>query len=177
MKIIIALLILAICLPEVASSLPTTVSTGPFNVSFDINTTKDLINQPQYSDTRRGPKGEAILFWGVEIKDVNTPDDAAKAQISIYEYDGPISYSLEYKAEQAARLFRILDRTVSTEYRTIDNSPGFAVKGVNSAGRIEYSAGYRIGKNIEVTITGALPEIRSILDTIHIEKKSKPDLN
>ncbi len=168
----IAFFLLVICLPHVASSLPVTVATGPFSVSFDINTTKTLINQPQYSDSRKGPKGETVVFYGLEITDSNTPDDAAKAQISINEYDTQISNSLEYNAEQAAKLFRILDRTVSIDYRTIDKNPGYVVKAVNKAGRIEYSSGYRIGKQIEVTIIGALPEIRSILDTIHIEKRS-----
>lgn len=177
MKIVIMLLILALCLPLNGSSSPVTAATGPFNISFDINTTKALINQPQSSETRRGPGGEAILFYGLDIRDINTPDDAARAKISIYEYSAPISYSLEYKAEQAARLFHILDRTVYTDYRTIDDSPGYIVKGVNNAGRIEYSAGYRIGKSVEVTIIGALPEIESILDTIHIEKRSKPMVN
>lgn len=162
-------LLLTICLPQVASSLPVTVATGPFNVSFDINTTKSLIYQPQYSDTRKGSGSGTIVFYGLEIRDINTPDDAAKAQISINEYESPISYSLEYKADQAAKLFKIIDGTVSIDYRTIDNSPGYVVKGVNKAGRIEYSSGYRIGKQIEVTIIGALPEINSILDTIHIE--------
>jgi hypothetical protein len=171
MKIMIAFFLLVICLPHVASSSPVTVATGPFNVSFDINTTKTLINQPQYSDTRKGPKGEAVVSYGLEIIDSHTPDDAAKAQISINEYDTPISNSLESNAEQAAKLFRVIDRTVSIDYRTIDKSPGYVVKAVNKAGRIEYSSGYRIGKQIEVTINGALPEIRGILDTIHIEKK------
>ncbi|MGA9098324.1 MAG: hypothetical protein WB392_05265 [Methanotrichaceae archaeon] len=177
MKTIVTFLLLAMCLPHVASSLPVTVATGPFNVSFDINTTKSLIYQPQYSDTRKGSGSETIVFYGLEIRDINTPDDAAKAQISINEYDNPISYSLEYKADQAAKLFQIIDGTVSIDYRTIDNSPGYVVKGVNEAGRIEYSSGYRIGKQVEVTITGALPEISSILDTIHIEKRSEQIVN
>lgn len=177
MKLVVTFLFLAICLPQVASSLPVTVATGPYNVSFDINTTKTLIYQPQYSDTRKGPGGEAIVFYGLEIRDRNTPDDAAKAQISINEYGNTISDSLEYKAEQAAKLFHIIDGTASIEYRTIDNNPGYVVMGVNSAGRIEYSSGYRIGKEIEITIIGALPEIMDILNTIHIEKKSKPIAN
>ncbi|MFB3765682.1 MAG: hypothetical protein ACE14P_10615 [Methanotrichaceae archaeon] len=173
MKIIIIFLLLALCLTPAALSSPVTVATGPFNVSFDINTTKTLINQPQFSDTRKGPRDELFTFYGIEIKDSNTPDNAAKAQISINEYNNPISDSLEYKAEQAAKLFRIIDGTVSKEYRTIDSSPGYVVKGINKSGRIEYSSGYRIGKEIEVTIVGALPEIRGIIDTIHIEKRSK----
>jgi hypothetical protein len=174
MKIMLTLLLLAICLPQAASSLPVTAATGPFNVSFDIDTTKTLIYQPQYSNTRMGPGNEPIVFYGLEVRDSNTPSDAAKAQISINEYNNTIPASLEYEAEQAAKLFDIMDATVSIDYRTIDNNPGYVVKGVNKAGRAEYSAGYRIGKRIKVTIIGALPEIRSILDTIHIEKGSKP---
>ena len=173
----VTFLLLAICLPHVASSSPVTVAAGPFNVSLDIDTTKSLIYQPQYSNTRKDPGGETIAFYGLEIRDINTPEDAAKAQISINEYESPISYGLEYKANQAAKLFQIIDGTVSVDYRTIDNNPGYVVKGVNEAGRIEYSSGYRIGKQIEVTITGALPEISSILDTIHIEKRPKPIVN
>jgi hypothetical protein len=172
MKIIIVLLVMVMCLPQVASSLPVTVATGSYNVSFDINTTKTFIYQPQYSDTKKGPGNEPIIFYGLEIRDRNTPDDAAKAQISINEYNNSISNSLEHDAEQAAKLFDIIDVTVSIDYRTIDNNPGYVVKGVNKAGRIEYSSGYRIGKRIEVTIIGALPEIKNILDTIHIEKRS-----
>lgn len=171
MKIMVTFLLLAICLPHVAASTPVTVATGPFNVSFDIDTTKTLIYQPQYSVTRKDARNEPIIFYGLEIIDSNTPGDAAKAQISINEYNNPISDSLEHKAEQAAKLFQVIDGTVSIDYRTIDNNPGYVVKGVNMAGRIEYSSGYRIGNETEVTIIGALPEIGSILDTIHIEKK------
>ncbi len=174
MNLKLMFLLLAMCLPHVAFSSPVTVATGPFNISFDIDTTKTLIYQPQFSDTRKGPGGEAIIFSGLSIKDSNTPGDAAKAQISINEYSSPISYSLESKAEQAAKLFQILDETVSIDYRTIDNCPGYAVKGVNKSGRIEYSSGYRIGNETEVMIIGALPEISSILDTIHIERRSMP---
>lgn len=171
MKIMVTFLLLAICLPQAASSLPVTVATGPFNVSFDIDTTKELTYQPQYSNTKKGFDGETIVSYGLEIKDINTPNDAAKAQISVNGYNNPISYSLVDEAEQAAKLFRLLDGTVYIDYRTIDNSPGYAVKGINNDGRIEYSSGYRIGTKIEVTIVGALPEISSILDTIHIEKR------
>jgi hypothetical protein len=160
------------CLPYAVSSSPVIAQTGPFNVSFDIYTTKTLINQPQYSDTRKGPKGVSFNFYGLELIDRKAPNDAAKAQISINEYSIPISDSLEYRAEQAAKLFRIIDRIVTIDYRTIDGNPGYVVEGVNKNGRIEYSAGYRIGSQIEVTIVGALPEIKSLLDTIHIEKIS-----
>jgi len=158
------------------SASPVTVVTGPFNVSFDINTTKKLINQPQYSDTRKGSKDVSVLFYGLGIIDSNTPDDAAKAQIGIYEYGTPISDSLEYNAGQAAKLLHILGRTVTIDYRMIDGNPGYVVKAVDENGRIEYSSGYRIGKQIEVTITGVLPEIKSLLDTIHIEKTSTPSM-
>jgi hypothetical protein len=174
MKIVILLLVLVICLSYTVSSSPVNVVTGPFNVSLNIDTTKKLIIQPQYSDTRKGSKGASVLFYGLEILDSNTPDDAAKAQIGIYEYGTPISDSLEYNAGQAAKLLHILDRTVTIDYRTIDGNPGYVVKAVDENGRIEYSSGYRIGKQIEVTITGALPEIKSLLDTIHIEKTSTP---
>jgi hypothetical protein len=96
MKIIILLLVLAICLSYAVSASPVNVVTGPFNVSLNIDTTKKLINQPQYSDTRKGSKGASVLFYGLEIVDSNTPDDAAKAQIGIYEYGTPLSDSLEY---------------------------------------------------------------------------------
>jgi hypothetical protein len=108
MKFIILLLVLVICLSYTVSSSPVTVVTGPFNVSFDINTTKKLINLPQYSDTRKGSKGASVLFYGLEILDSNTPDDAAKAQISIYEYGTPISDSLEYNAGQAGSVVSFL---------------------------------------------------------------------
>jgi len=176
MKIIILLLVLGICLSYAGSASPVTVAVGPFNVSFDINTTKKLINQPQYSDTRKGSKGASVLFYGLEIVDSSTPDDAAKAQIGIYEYGTPISDSLEYNAGQAAKLLHILGRTVTIDYRTIDGNPGYVVKAVDENGRIEYSSGYRIGNETEVTIIGALPEIKSLLDTIHIAKTLVPTM-
>jgi len=177
MKTLVTFLLLAICLPQVAFSSPVSVASGPFNISFDINTTKALIYQPQYSNTRTGPGGQAIIFNGLEIKDRNAPDDAAKAQISINEYSNPISNSLEYKAEQTAKLFHLVDGSASIEYRTIDSNPGYVVTGVNEAGRIEYSSGYRIGNQTEVTIVGALPELTDILNTIHIERRSEPVMN
>jgi hypothetical protein len=170
MKLLTLLLVLAIFLPFVVSASPRSIMTGPYNVSFDLNTTKNLVNQPQYSDSRKSSEGGSVLFYGLEIIDSTVPDDAARAKISIYEYNATIQNSLEYRAEQAAKIFHIIDRVVTMDYRTIDGNPGYVVKGVNKSGRIEYSAGFQIGKQIEVTIVGALPEIKSLLDTIHIEK-------
>jgi hypothetical protein len=172
MKLLALLLILAICLPYSASASPKSITVGPYNVSFDSNTTKTLIIQPQYSDTRKSPEGESAVFYGLEVIDRNTPNDAAKAQISIYEYGAPMPNSLEYDAEQAAKLFHVLDRVVTVNYRTIDGRPGYVVNGVNKNGRIEYTAGYRLDEMTEVDIIGSLPEIKNILDTIHIERTS-----
>jgi hypothetical protein len=167
MKLLALLLILAICLPYSASASPKSITVGPYNVSFDSNTTKTLIIQPQYSDTRKSPEGESAVFYGLEVIDRNTPNDAAKAQISIYEYGAPMPNSLEYDAEQAAKLFHVLDRVVTVNYRTIDGRPGYVVNG-----RIEYTAGYRLDEMTEVDIIGSLPEIKNIMDTIHIERTS-----
>lgn len=139
--------------------------------SFDLNTTKNLIIQPQGSYIRKDSEGITINSHEFEIIDSNTPDDAAKAQISINEYSDSIPASLESHAEQAAKLFHILDRVVTTDYRLIDGNRGYIVKGTNKNGRIEYAAGYRIGNQIEVTIIGALPEIKNLLGAIHVEKR------
>lgn len=169
MKLLTLILIIALCLQVVASASPHSVTIGPFMVSFDLNTTKNLIIQPQGSYTRKG--GMTIDSHDFEIIDSNTPDDAAKAQISINEYSDSIPASLESDSEQAAKLFHILDRVVITDYRVIDGNRGYIVKGTNENGRIEYAAGYRIGNQIEVTIIGALPEIKNLLGTIHVEKR------
>jgi hypothetical protein len=166
------LLVLAICLMYSVSASLNSITIGPYNVSFDSNTTKTLTVQPQYMDTKKSLEGEAVEFYGLEITDRNTPNEAAKAQIGIYEYDAPIPNSLEYDAEQAAKLFHVLERVVTINYRTIDSRPGYIVNGVNKNGRIEYSAGYRLDEMTEIIIIGFLPEIRNILDTIHIEKTS-----
>ena len=166
------LLVLAICLLYSVSASLNSITIGPYNVSFDSNTTKTLTIQPQYLDTKKSLEGESVEFYGLEVTDRNTPNEAAKAQIGIYEYDSPIPNGLEYDAEQAAKLFHVLDRVVTVNYRTIDGRPGYVVKGVNKNGRIEYSAGCRLDEMTEVDIIGSLPEIRNILDTIRIEKTS-----
>jgi hypothetical protein len=171
MKSFTLMMILAIYLQPVAIASPSNVTTGPFEVSFDLNTSKNLINQPQGPDTRKVSEGLSIVSYGLEIIDSNTPDDAAKAQISISEYSVSIPDSLKYRAEQAAKFFHIVDKIATIDYRTIDGNPGYVVKGTNKNGRIEYSSGYRIGEQVEVTIIGALPEIKKLLDTIHIEKR------
>jgi len=172
MKLLALLLILAICLPYSASASPKSITVGPYNVSFDSNTTKILINQPQYSDTKKSPEGKSVVFYGLDVIDRNTPNDAAKAQISIFKYGASKQNSLECDAEQAAKLFHVLDRVVTVNYRTIGGRPGYVVNGVNKNGRIEYSAGYRLNEMTEVDIIGSLPEIKNILDTIHIERTS-----
>ena len=146
------------------------ITIGPYNVSFDSNTSKVLAIQPQYSDTKKSLEGKSAEFYGLEITDRNTPVGAAKAQIGIYKYDTPIPNSLEYNAEQAAKLLHVLDRVVTVNYRTIDGRPGYVVNGVNKNGRIEYSAGYRLDEMTEVDVIGSLPEIKNILDTIRIKK-------
>jgi opacity protein-like surface antigen len=172
MKLLAILLVLAICLLYSVSASINSITIGPYNVSFDSNTTKTLTIQPQYSDPKKSFEGKSVEFYGLEITDRNTPNEAAKAQIGIYKYDAPIPSSLEYDAEQAAKLFHVLHRVVTVNYRTIDGRPGYAVNGVNKNGRIEYSAGYRLDKMTKVDIIGSLPEIRNILDTIRIEKTS-----
>ncbi|MDD1751498.1 MAG: hypothetical protein LUQ38_00205 [Methanotrichaceae archaeon] len=171
MKLLTLILIITLCLQVVASASTHSVTIGPFMVSFDLNTTKNLIIQPQGSYTRKGSEDMTIDSHDFEIIDSNTPDDAAKAQISINEYSDSIPASLESDSEQAAKLFHILDRVVTTDYRVIDGNRGYIVKGTNKNGRIEYAAGYRIGNQIEVTIIGALPEIKNLLGTIHVEKR------
>ncbi|MDD1752109.1 MAG: hypothetical protein LUQ38_03335 [Methanotrichaceae archaeon] len=171
MKLLTLILLIALCLQVVASASPHSVTIGPFIASFDLNTTKNLITQPQGSHTRKDSEGTTINSHDFEIIDSNTPDDAAKAQISVNEYSDPIPTSLESHAEQAAKLFHILDRVVTTDYRIIDGNRGYIVKGTNRNGRIEYAAGYRIGNQIEVTIIGSLPEIKNLLGTIHVEKR------
>jgi hypothetical protein len=172
MKLLALLLVLAICSPCSVSASPKSIAIGPYNISFDSNTTKILINQPQYSDTKKSPEGKSVVFYGLDVIDRNTPNDAAKAQISIYKYGASMQNSLECDAEQAAKLFHVLDRAVTVNYRIIDGRPGYVVNGVNKNGRIEYSAGYRLDDTTEVNIIGSLPEIKNILDTIHIEKTS-----
>jgi opacity protein-like surface antigen len=166
------LMVLAIGLLCSVSASPDNVTIGPYNVSFDSNTTKTLTIQPQYPDAKKSLEGESVEHYGLEITDRNTPSEAAKAQIGIYKYDVPIPSSLEYDADQAAKLFHVLDRVVTVNFRTIDGRPGYVVNGVNKNGRIEYSAGYRLDEMTEVDIIGSLPEIRNILDTIRIEKTS-----
>jgi hypothetical protein len=171
MKLLTLILIIPLCLQIVASASPHSVTIGPFMVSFDLNTTKNLIIQPQGSYTRKSSEGITIYSHDFEITDGNKPEDAAKAQISINEYSDSIPASLEYHAEEVTRLFHILDRVVTTDYRVIDGYRGYIVKGTNKNGRIDYAVGYRIGNQIEVTITGALPEIKNLLRTIHVEKR------
>jgi hypothetical protein len=171
MKLLTLMLIVVLCLQIVASASLHSVTIGPFMASFDLNTTKNLIIQPQGSYIRKDSEGITINSHEFEIIDSNTPDDAAKAQISINEYSDSIPASLESHAEQAAKLFHILDRVVTTDYRLIDGNRGYIVKGTNKNGRIEYAAGYRIGNQIEVTIIGALPEIKNLLGAIHVEKR------
>ena len=171
MKALILIAISAIFIQAVAIASPSSVITGPFEISFDLNTSKNLINQLEGPDKREVSKDLYIVSHGLEIIDSNTPDDAAKAQITVNEYSAPIPNSLKYSAEQVARFFHIVDRLATIDYRTIDGNPGYVVKGTNKNGRIEYSSGYRIGEQIEVTIIGALPEIKRLLDTIHIEKR------
>jgi len=170
-KILAILMVLAICLLYSVSASLNSITIGPYIVSFDSNTTKTLTIQP-HSNAKKSLEGVSVEFYGLEITDRNTPSEAAKAQIGIYKYDAPIPSSLEYDAEQAAKLFHVLDRVVTVNYRTIDGRPGYVVNGVNKNGRIEYSAGYRLDEMTEVDIIGSLPEIRNILDTIRIEKTS-----
>jgi hypothetical protein len=166
-----SIMILGIFLQAIAIASPNIATTGPFEITFDLNTSKNLINQQEGPDKRKVSDDLSIVSYGLEIIDSDTPDDAAKAKISINEYSSPIPESLKYRAEQAARFFHIVDKMATIDYRTIDGNPGYVVKGTNKNGRIEYSSGYRIGEQIEVIIAGALPELKGLLDTIHIEKR------
>ena len=132
-----------------------------------MNTTKDFVIQPQDSSTYQ-IKGISVVGYHVKIIDPNSP---AEVLISINKYSAPIPDSIEYDAENLAKMLRVAYQGVTVDYRKIDGRPGYVVKHLNEHGRTDHSAGYRLSDQEEIAILSDLPETSGLLDTIHIDKE------
>jgi len=162
MRLLVLILVLIMCLPAVAFASPQNATAGPFKISFDLN---NIIIQPQDTSTY-DIDGISVVGYRIKIIDPNSPADG---QVSINKYSAPIPDSIEYGAESLAKMYRLIHRDVTVDYRFIDGKDGYDVKGIDKNGRLSHSAGYHLSEQIQVAIIGDLKDFESLLDTIHIE--------
>lgn len=161
-----ALTLLAfLCFTVAASATPNYATVGPYQISFNLTTTKDFVIQTQHP-----------IIWNVTDPSWTTysakiiTNDSPEATISIVKYNSTIPESMEFEVEDLAKMWRSLLQDVFVEYRIIDDHPGFVIKKLDKFNRADYTAGYRLSELEKVNILSNLPDTSSLLGTIHVQK-------
>ena len=176
MRLVLALVIM-LMLTSAASAIAEKASTGPFSVSFDLNTSMNysvkeepVIAVPAYSINK-------LLIL---------TNNSSGAEIGITEYsnltDSSLLISRNYEALRMASVSAYY-RNISSIDLMIDRKEGFAVSGVNSLGqRLIYAFYWLDSKSCEcgpvsvgtisvgVTSTYPLNVTKNLINTLHIER-------
>jgi hypothetical protein len=162
MEKVILLLAALICLQVVALAEPDNATMGPFNVTFELNTTKNLVSHPQDTDVY-----DDSVHYHLEIIDPSSP---ATIGITINKFNTPVEESLEHDAESLAKLFGTIESDVTTEYRTIDSNSGYVVRSRDDHGRLNCIGYYRLDDKTDVVVRGNMPEVENVINTIHVNR-------
>jgi hypothetical protein len=176
-RLLLALLA-AVALAITASALPENVTTGPYSVSFDMNTTLN------YTIESFDPVEEADR---TEYQVAINANDSVKAKITIAEYKDLVdsTQSMYVTAKHYYLESKGLNITGVAEM-VIDGMPAVGLVGKNTENTTYYSAYYwldsidcecgpvSVGKTV-VAITSALPlnTTGQFMDTLHIEKNTE----
>jgi hypothetical protein len=166
--ILVALLLSGI---TVASVAPASVNVGPYKVSFNMQTNRDLSIWLPSTESYKSP-GE-ISFVSYRLK-INATGELHDLVVAINKHSSPIPDSLEYEAEDFASNARANGlHSVVLDYRSIDNHPGYVLRWIDPQdGHDCCLASFRLSEQEQVIINSNLPwqsETSSFVDTIHIE--------
>jgi hypothetical protein len=176
MKKISMILAALLCLPIMASAVPDSVTTGPYNISFDLGLPKDVYNvnvaDPKEKESLGGEKSTEYV--------VNIKNDTGMTRIVMVTItEGTIGTVLLPDEMQASMLSYIREsglKNIETSERDIDGKKGAIAAGdmyISGLNIKMYQATYYPLKDTLVFINSAYPwdeGTLSLLKTIHIEK-------
>ena len=173
MKCLIPLFVLFIFSISIALAEKDSVTTGPYNISFDLGVLRD-----SYTVTVNPQKeGSGVKTYGVSIVN-QTADALRKAGIGLSYYTvAPPSNDWGETMKQVAHGLGLSNEAIET--RAIDGTTGGFVSGnldTKDNGSIKvYTAYYYspIDTHLLVQVTSSYPwegETSSLLNTIHVEK-------
>jgi len=182
MKILSMVLAAMICLPIMASAVPDSVITGPYNISFDLGLPKDV-----YTVTVADPKekeslgGEKSTEYVVSIK--NDTGLTRFAMITLrYGTVGTVLLPDEMQSSMLSYTREIGLKNIETSEREIDGKRGAIVAGDMYISGLDvniYQASYYPFNDTVVFINSGYPweeGTLSLLKTIHIEKINSTSL-
>lgn len=177
MKTISIVLAAMICLPILASAVPDSVITGPYNISFDLGLPKDV-----YTKTAEDPKeteslgGESQTKYSIKIE--NKSDSLQLISISMTEYAQEQTGASATSAEMEKVLKKMFPSSANTASRTIDEKHGVIAE-YSSSGITLYTAVYWPNARLFALLVSTYPwdeGTLSLLKTIHIEKINSSSL-
>jgi hypothetical protein len=176
MKIISIVLTLLICLPILASAVPDSVITGPYNVSFDLRLPEDAykidVKNPESSETLGGAASETYSFT-VQIKNMTASNSA---MVNIYVAKQAVVPSAQRVSLNRKEVVDLGFLGVQAAARQIDGKDGVVCSGFElEDGKtfITYFADYYLSNSEKVFVYSGIPwdeGTRQLLKTIHIEQ-------
>lgn len=172
---IIAFLTL-LAMPGIAE--PYSVTTGPYNISFDLELPKDAyeidIKEPESSETLGGAAKETYTFW-IKIKNTTASNSA---MVNIYVAEQTVVPSPRRVSLNIGEIKSLGLSGVKGEARQIDGSDGVVCEGFEMVdGKMEttYFADYYLSNSEKVFIYSGIPWDEGTLQlfkTIHVTSET-----
>ena len=168
-------MLLFVMLAFAGSAMPENATTGPYMVSFDLNTSLN------YSIHSGAPVQESVRTAYPLLIATN---NSSQAQITIFAYKDPVdSTPALWQTINSQGLSRLGLRNITLAEMVIDGMPAYGLAGQDGANRTLYSAYYWLDSkdcecgpvsvgNTNVVITSSYPLnlTGNLLDYLHVEK-------
>lgn len=171
MKVIGMILAALICLPILASAVPDSVITGPYNISFDLGLPEDAytINakDPKETESLSGEK-ETVYSLSTE----NESDPALSVSISMTEYAEKQTGASVSSSTMEKTMKKLFPASASVASRDIDGKNG-AIAKYTTTDMTLYTAVYYPNAYLFALVISTYPwdeGTLSLLKTIHVEK-------
>ena len=182
MKILHIIFAALICSPMLATGVPDSVITGPYNISFDLGFSKDSYRVNIADPIQKEElNGDVTTEYNVSIQNITEPDRKIKVELTEYGEDHIIPTAEELK-EQYALILSIAGNVKKSEVdtRVIDGVKGVILsatpKADKSRGITEkesFVAEWNPSNQLNILLDLDFPweeGTLSMLKTIHIEK-------
>lgn len=155
MKIITLAILILLLVGAVASAQRDYAQAGPFNVSFDINKTHEIIVDPSKN-----------LNQTLHIKTFD-----GKADVTILNY-AISSSTIDLGGYTIPEIYIDNMRTYDERSIVVDDRPAYLLISISDTSQIYYFAEYYPSSTCEVRLVSTLPllDTAHLLETIHIEK-------
>jgi len=177
MRLVLALFFLVVLIPSAFAALER-ASTGPYNVSFEMNTTMNYTvkEEPIYSDP-------VYSLYRLSI----ATNNSTMADIGIVEYanitDATLTVSKNFETLRMGTV-RGYNLNIAATDMTIDGKKGFVIRGINQYGQRLFHSLYWLDSQdcecgpvsvgtITIGILSSYPSeiTKRLLETLHVERK------